>query len=108
MAGASCRFRTCVSSMKRMRPAGIHPPHIPFLAGRDRSVDEGAAGTDVSCFHPDDDEHRWTGDGVIEARSQQKGRRNGAQAGCGERLNADFSYGEFLGVCRSGQIFASC
>jgi len=84
------------------------PPHVPFVAERDRSADEGAAGTDAARLHPDDDERLWTGDGVIEERSEWKDRRDGAQAGSGERLNAGFSYWEFLGVCRSDQIFVSC
>jgi hypothetical protein len=43
----------------------------------------------------------------IENESEWENRRDGAQAGCGERLKTDFSYWEFLGVCRSDQIFVS-
>ena len=50
------------------------PPHVPFVAGRDRSSDEGAAGIDASCLHPDDHEYLWTGDVVIEAGSEWEGR----------------------------------
>lgn len=62
------------------------PPHVPFVAGRDGSADEGAAGTDASCLDPDDDECLWTGDVVIEKRSEWEGRRNGAQTLASERL----------------------
>src|SRR3984885_3647751 len=67
------------------------PPHVPFVAGRDRSSDEGAAGIDASCLYPDDDEYLWTSDVVIEAGSEREGRRNGAQANCSERLKPAIS-----------------
>jgi hypothetical protein len=63
------------------------PPHVPFVAGRDRSTDEGSAGVDASCLNPDDDECLWTGNAGIEAGSEWKSRGNGAQADESERLN---------------------
>ena len=78
------------------------------MAGRNRSAAEGAIGTDATRLHPDDDERLRTGDVVIEKRSEQQSRRDGAQANGGERLSEVFAYWEFLGVCRSGQILASC
>ena len=85
------------------------PPHLPFVAGRDRSADESATGTDASCLHPDDDECLRTGHVVIEARSEWEGRRDGAQADC-ERApeTSIFLIGSLLGVCRSDRIFVSC
>lgn len=56
---------------------------------------------------PDDDEHLWTGHVVVEKRSEQQGCGDAAQAGDGQRLSGGFAYWEFVGVCRSGQIFAS-
>ncbi|WP_041597103.1 tyrosine-type recombinase/integrase [Granulicella tundricola] len=50
------------------------PPHVPFVAGRDRGSDEGAAGIDASCLYPNDDEYLRTGDVVIEAGSEWKRR----------------------------------
>jgi hypothetical protein len=73
---------------------------VSFVARRDRSSDEGAAGIDASCLHPDDHEYLLTGDVVIEAGSEWEGGRNGAQASYSERLKiGDFSYWEFMGVC---------
>lgn len=63
------------------------PPHLSFVAGRNRSPHEGATGTNTTCLHPDEDEHLWTGYVVIEKRSEWEGRREGAQAGKSERLN---------------------
>jgi hypothetical protein len=62
------------------------PPHVSFVAGRDRSAHEGATGTDASCLDPDDDERLWTGHVVIEERSEWEGRGDGAQANESERL----------------------
>jgi integrase len=61
------------------RPAGRDrvayvPPHLPFLAGRDRRSHEGATGADATRLHPDDDEHLWTGDERLQTQSQQPGR----------------------------------
>jgi integrase len=42
------------------------PPHVPFVAGRDRSADESAAGTHATRINPDDDERLWTGNAGIE------------------------------------------
>ena len=50
------------------------PPHLPFVARRNRRSDEGAAGADASRLHPDDDEHLWTGDERFQTQSQQPGR----------------------------------
>src|ERR1700723_2966472 len=47
--------------------------HLPLLAGRDRSSDEGATGTDASCLDPDDDERIWTGDGRNQTPCKQSG-----------------------------------
>ena len=63
---------------------------VPFVAGRDWRSDESAAGIDATCVHPDDDEHLWTGHVFVEERSEWKGRRDGAQASCSERLNQRF------------------
>lgn len=73
----------------RIGAAGLAyvPPHVPFVAGRDRSTDEGSAGVDASCLNPDDDECLWTGNAGIEAGSEWKSRGNGAQADESERLN---------------------
>src|SRR6185312_7505858 len=49
------------------------PPHLSFVAGRDRSADEGATGTDAPCLYPDDDERLRTGHVVIEERSEWEG-----------------------------------
>ena len=38
------------------------PPHLPFVAGRDRRSYEGATGADATRLDPDDDEHLRTGD----------------------------------------------
>jgi hypothetical protein len=38
------------------------------------------------CLDPDDDEHLWTGNVVVEKRGEWEGCRDGAQAGFGERL----------------------
>ena len=70
------------------------------MAGRDRISNEGAAGADAECLHPDRNEHLWTGYVVIEKRSEWEGCRDGAQAGFGERLKRRFSYWEILGVGR--------
>jgi hypothetical protein len=48
--------------------------HQSFVAGRDRSSDEGAAGTDAKRLHPDDDVRLWIGNVVIEAGSEWEGR----------------------------------
>lgn len=56
------------------------------MAGRNRSSNEGATGTDAPCLDPDDDERLWTGHVVVEKRGEQQGRRDGAQAAGGERL----------------------
>jgi phosphoglycerate dehydrogenase-like enzyme len=52
--------------------------HDPFVsrdnAGRDRGANEGAAGVDASCLHPDADERLSTGDVINEERSEWKGR----------------------------------
>jgi len=71
------------------------PPHVPLVAGRDRSSDEGAAGTDATRLHPDDDERLWTGNAGVEERSKWEGRYDGAQTDEGERLKCRFS---LLGV----------
>jgi len=42
------------------RVAHFSPP-LSLQARRDGCSNEGAAGTDVSCFDPDDDERQWTG-----------------------------------------------
>lgn len=76
------------------------PPHLSFVAGRDRSTHESATGTDVSCLNPDDDEYLWAGHVINEERSEWEGRRDGAQALESERLNYEFSYCEILGVCQ--------
>jgi DNA-binding transcriptional LysR family regulator len=73
---------------------------VAFMAGRDRSFDESATGTNAACLHPDDYEHLWTGYVVIEKRSEREGCRDGAQAGFGERLKRQFSYWEILRVGR--------
>lgn len=45
-------------------PGTSNPRHISRLCqgGRDRSSDEGTAGSDAARFHRDDDERLWTGD----------------------------------------------
>ena len=60
------------------------------MAGRDRSTDEGPAGTDASRLHPDHDERVWTGDAGVEKGSQWKGCQDGTQALAGERLKRQF------------------
>ncbi|MGA8510116.1 MAG: hypothetical protein WB762_31285 [Candidatus Sulfotelmatobacter sp.] len=75
------------------------PPHVPLVVGRDPSSDEGATGTDASCLDPNDDECLWASHVVIEERSEWEGCGDGAQADESERLNHDFSFWEFLGVC---------
>ena len=60
------------------------------MAGRDRSADEGAAGTDATCLDPDDDERLWASSVVIEERSEWEGCGDGTQTCEGERLNHDF------------------
>lgn len=74
----------------RIGAAGLAyvPPHVPFVAGRDRSADEGAAGTDETRFNPDDDECLWTGHVELEAGGQQQDRGNGAQASTDERMKS--------------------
>ena len=78
---------------KREVAAGKHanlgwnvPPHVSFVAVCDRSADEGATGTDASCFDPDHDECLWTGHVVVEERSEWEGCGDGAQADESERL----------------------
>ena len=56
------------------------------MAGRDRSADEGATGTDETRLNPDDDERLWTGHVELEAGGQQQDRGNGAQASTDECL----------------------
>ncbi len=74
------------------------PPHVPFVAGRDRSTDEGSAGTDASRFYPDGDECLRTGDARVEKGSERGSERGGCHYGApaleGERLNCQFSYWE--------------
>ena len=53
------------------------PPHLPFMARRDRRPDEGATGVDASRLYPDDDERLWKGDDRLETQSQQSGCRLG-------------------------------
>jgi hypothetical protein len=84
------------------------PPHVSFVAGRDRSSDESAARIDATRFDPDDDERLWTGNVVIEAGSEWEGCGDGAQAHAGERLNRNFSYWEILGVDLIFATSASC
>src|SRR5271156_5537832 len=55
------------------------PPHVSFVAGRDRSSDEGATGTDAARLDPDDDECLWTGDVEFEAGGKQQNCGIGAQ-----------------------------
>ena len=74
------------------------PPYVSFVAGRDRSADEGAAGTHASCLDPDDDERLWAGHDIIQAGSKQQGRGDGAQACKGERLKPRFCEWESVGV----------
>ena len=50
------------------------PPHLPFVAGRDRRSDEGATGVDATRLHLEDDERLWTGDERLQTQSQQPGR----------------------------------
>ena len=64
------------------------PPYLSFVAGRDRSADEGATGADATRLHPDDDERLWTGHVIIEERSEWKGCGDGAQADESERLKS--------------------
>jgi hypothetical protein len=33
------------------------PRHVPFVAGRNRSADEGAARMNAACLDPNDDEY---------------------------------------------------
>ena len=80
----------CGREARRNRLAYV-PPHVPFVAGRDRSSDESATGTDATCLHQDNDEHLWTGYVVIEKRSEWESRHYGAQALAGERLKCEFS-----------------
>ena len=71
------------------------------MAGRDRRSNESAAGTDAARLYPDDDERLWTGDVLIEKRSEQQSGRDGAQAGSSERLIGNFligSFWEFVGA----------
>ncbi len=62
------------------------PPHLPFVAGRDRSADEGAAGTDAARFDSDDHERLRTGNAGVEAGGEWQGRGDGAQTDESERL----------------------
>lgn len=39
------------------KSVGIRPEHVSFVAGRDRSSDEGAARIDAACLHPDGHEY---------------------------------------------------
>ena len=48
--------------------------HVPFMAGRDRSAYEGAAGTGAACLDPNDNERLWASDVVIEKRGEWGGR----------------------------------
>ena len=84
----SRRATGCCWKVRKDDRLAYVPPHVSLVAGRDRSSDEGAAGIDAACVHPDDDEYLWTGHVVIEARSEWEGRRNGAQASCSERLKS--------------------
>jgi hypothetical protein len=68
------------------------------VAVRNRSSDEGAAGTDATRFYPDDNECLWISDVVIEAGSEWKGCGDGAQTVESERLKPDFPYWEISGV----------
>jgi len=74
------------------------PPHVSFVVGRDRSADEGAAGTHASCLDPDDDERLWTSHDIIQAGSKQQGRGDGTQADESERLKPRFCEWESVGV----------
>jgi hypothetical protein len=55
-------------------------PHLPFVAGRDGSADEGATRTDAARLYPDHDEHLWSGGVELEAGGQQQSRGDGTQA----------------------------
>jgi hypothetical protein len=50
------------------------------------------------------------GQAMSSSKREANGKvsRDGAQARSGERPNGDFSYWEFLGVCRSGHQIVGC
>lgn len=101
---AGCHSRAaqgCSWQVRRHRLAYV-PPHLPVVAGRDRSADEGPTGTHASRLHPNHDERVWTGDAGVEERSQWKSRHDGAQALAGERLKYRFF---LLGVNGSESFF---
>ena len=56
------------------------------MTGRNRSTDEGSAGTHASRLHPDHDERVRAGDAGVEEGSQREGCHDGAQALAGECL----------------------
>ena len=65
------------------------------MAGRDRISNEGAAGADAECLHPDRNEHLWTGYGIVQTGSEWGGRGDGVQTGESEHLNLDFLLGVY-------------
>jgi len=74
------------------------PSHVSFVAGRDRSTDEIAAGIDATRFHRDDNQCLWASNVVIEAGSEWEGCGDGAKAVESERLKPNFSYGNISGA----------
>ena len=78
------------------------PPHVPFVAGRDRSADESAAGTHAARIDSDNHERVWTGNAGVEEGSKWEGRHDGAQTDESERLKCGFS---LLGVSGSESDF---
>ena len=80
------------------------PAHVSFVAGRNRSSHEGAAGIDAACLYPNDDEYLWASNVVVEEGSKREGRRNGAQASRSERLKTMiFLIGSFWEFVRREQ-----
>ena len=88
----------------RIGAAGLAyvPPHVPFVAGRDRSADESAAGTHAARIDSDNHERVWTGNAGVEEGSKWEGRHDGAQTDESERLKCGFS---LLGVSGSESNF---